>query len=331
MQTSLLIWMFIGTFPGLQTKEQCTWPHAEGTNILYYFNKELYNRGDKVEIHCIPGYQPSQQQMTCVTHDDTSSKWDVSIPCFEQCQSPDAEGINRSYFSNNKYYNRGDEVIIQCITGYHPAKQQMACVANGDISSNWNESYPCVEQCQSPDAEGINRSYFSNNKYYNRGDEVIIQCITGYHPAKQQMACVANGDISSNWNESYPCVEQCQSPDAEGINKSYFSNNKYYNRGDEVIIQCITGYHPAKQQMACVANGDISSNWNESYPCVDKEDKKYNYFYIVVVRLILGILVLIIMFCILGIEIMTWKPGESNTNPLEKEPNHLDNEETENL
>ncbi|XP_073468079.1 receptor-type tyrosine-protein phosphatase T-like isoform X2 [Aquarana catesbeiana] len=101
------------------------------------------------------------------------------------------------------FYYIGDTVTVKCPTGYQPNPSSVRCVKIGS-SIGWNNPPQCIAQCSPPIIP--NMEYISVDKeYYNKNEEIIVRCQSGYYPSSDTITC-DNPRSSQEWTPSVTCI-----------------------------------------------------------------------------------------------------------------------------
>ncbi|XP_073468081.1 receptor-type tyrosine-protein phosphatase T-like isoform X4 [Aquarana catesbeiana] len=130
-----------------------------------------------------------------------------------------------------------------------------------------NDSNPQVgeAQCKKPTIDNV-YSLSIDKEYYKKGEEVRVWCISGYYPSSDTMKCNKPHN-SQEWTPStVTCIAQCSPPIIP--NMEYISVDKeYYNKNEEIIVRCQSGYYPSSDTITC-DNPRSSQEWTPSVTCI---------------------------------------------------------------
>ncbi|XP_077323137.1 uncharacterized protein LOC143956838 [Lithobates pipiens] len=203
--------------------------------------KTLYSEGDTLKVQCETGYRPSHDTITCVNRENGVG-WDYEAKCIAVCMKPTIDNVD-SLSIDKEYYNKSEEVRVQCKSGFPPSSDTMRC----DNPPEWSPpTITCIAQCTKPTIGNVYYIY-ENKDYYNNGESVRVQCNPGYHPSSDTMRC----NNPPEWSPpTVTCTAQCTKPTIDNVYYIY-QNKEYYNNGESVTVQCNRGYHSSSDTMRC--------------------------------------------------------------------------------
>ncbi|XP_068109248.1 C4b-binding protein alpha chain-like isoform X2 [Hyperolius riggenbachi] len=221
-------------------------------------DKEYYDSGEVIIVHCKPGYYPSSAIMTC-SNPRTAQEWSPpTVTCIERCKRPDQDKPY-TFYQDRDYYNPGEEVAVLCKEEGHRSSPAFArCVASVG-RYDWNPSPSCIERCKRPDQD---EPYtFSKDKdYYNPEDWVKVLCKEeGHRPSPEYVTCVTSVG-RDDWDKSPSCIAQCGRPTIENLER-LSPDWQYYYRSALITVQCKPGYYPSSASMRC-SNPRMTQEWS---------------------------------------------------------------------
>lgn len=119
-----------------------------------------------------------------------------------QCQSPAGEGMIPA---QKEFYDKCEYLYVTCETGYRlsPSYAWIRCI-NPQTCYEWDQSLQCIEKCKKPSIENL-RNISPYQEYYTAGEEVTLQCKSGYYPSSDRIRCVNNG-ARDDWTTTAVCI-----------------------------------------------------------------------------------------------------------------------------
>ncbi len=205
-----------------------------------------FSFGHVVTFRCQPGFELHGVSALGCQEDGT---WNASFPvCVRTiCHAP----VVIHGWIETKIYRFGDNVTLQCVEGFEPAREHEAvCQAN----ATWSANLECTKiSCPTPSE--INHGEFSDEGF-NFEDSVHYSCHRGF---------VLNGTalrtclIDKRWSGEAPFCERldCGNPSSPDNGEVKARGTKY---GSRARVLCNEGYNLVTAQfIRCTADG----KWSE--------------------------------------------------------------------
>ncbi|XP_072270095.1 complement receptor type 1-like [Pyxicephalus adspersus] len=214
--------------------------------------KEYYNMGESLTVQCKPGYYSPLTTIRCA-NPGTSQEWTPpTVTCTAQCRRPTIGNVQR-LSDDKEYYNKGDSVTVQCKSGYYPSSDTMRC-NNPRTPQEWTPpTVTCTALCKK--STMTNLEIVSDHKeYYNRGEEVTVQCKPGYNLTITK--CDNPRTSQEGTIHTISCTAQCQKA-KKNVKPAPNKNSKNV---EEVTNQCKAGYYLSLITIKC-DNPLASQQW----------------------------------------------------------------------
>ncbi|KAJ1211466.1 hypothetical protein NDU88_006826 [Pleurodeles waltl] len=189
--------------------ERCKSPFTIWSRLILSPTKLWYDRGERIQVKCFEGYQPSTSEIECRQKTQSSaSEWDVEPTCVQRCKNPNTHLSVLILSPSKEWYDRGERVQVACSAGYKPRHSSIECRQRlWGSASEWDVKPSCIQRCQKP--TGDTTLHFSPPKeWYDRGDWVHVTCAAGYQTLTPDILCrERDASSASEWDEAPTCIE----------------------------------------------------------------------------------------------------------------------------
>ncbi|KAM5194350.1 complement factor H-like [Mantella aurantiaca] len=178
------------------------------------------------------------------------------------CKKPAIENM-RSL--SKEYYQKGEEVTVQCYSGYYSSSDTMRCDNPGTPQEWTPPNVTCTVWCKKPAIENMQSL---SKEYYQKGEEVTVQCYSGYNSSSSTMRCDNPGTPQEWTPPNVTCTALCKKPAIENM-ESVWKYKEYYYNGEEVTVQCNSGYYPLSFPIVCTNPGTLQEWTPPNVTCTE--------------------------------------------------------------
>ncbi|XP_040216995.1 complement factor H-like isoform X6 [Rana temporaria] len=263
-------------------RKKCSQPNPQNGYIEDRYNFPIspdayYN---SIYYHCNSGYLSKDRKNYWGETTCTKTGWNPEPKCSKKCDVPSSDSINANFqHSWPQIYIEGDKLRFQCYRDHKTSNGQttgeIECLPDGKFSAE-----KCSKSCQKPNL--ANMKYKPNENVFEVGAYFIYKCKEGFISRDNKVE-----GVSQCGNDGWQPYPECRDGTIESLPTLYLTKRKeskcpsiaepsnarvinpkteYFN-GDEIEIECDTGYQMYGSEKGLCKDG----KWQSPPWCTEKK------------------------------------------------------------